>query len=65
MQEARAILKKEGLTVEDEKTKAIKAHPCVAIERDAKSLMLRTLKELGLNTEAPGKAGRPSPLTRR
>lgn len=57
-QEARAILKKQGLLVRD-KNGRIRAHPMCAVERDAAKTFGQTLRLLNLDVEplAP-KAGR-------
>jgi P27 family predicted phage terminase small subunit len=47
-QQARAILEKDGLTVTD-KYGATKPHPCLAVEKDAGALFLRSIRELGLD----------------
>ena len=46
-QGARKTLKKEGLTVEDVK-QGVKAHPLVAVARDARAAFNRCLKQLNL-----------------
>lgn len=59
-QEARKMLTREGLTTVDGKG-ALKAHPAVAIERDARLAFLRALRELGLDAMDP-EAPRPPVL---
>jgi P27 family predicted phage terminase small subunit len=51
-QEARALLDEEGLTVRTE-TGGRKAHPAVAIERDARLAVARFIRELDLDVEPP------------
>lgn len=59
MQDARRALADHGaLTFKDERG-AIKAHPCVAIERDARVAFARLVRELDLDTGAPAEARRP------
>lgn len=48
---ARDLVAKEGLTVVD-RYGTPKAHPAVAIERDARVAVLRGLRELGLDVDA-------------
>lgn len=48
--EARAILKRQGLTTEDDKGKT-RAHPMCAVERDAVKTMLAALHALNLDLE--------------
>lgn len=52
---AREALAKHGLTYTDEKS-MIRARPEVAIERDARISYLRSLRELNLETDPPGRA---------
>ena len=51
-QEARKLIKREGLTTVDGKG-ALKSHPGVAIERDSRLAFLRALRELGLDALDP------------
>lgn len=57
-EEARVILKKEGL-VSTDKYGQRKPHPAVGIERDAKKNMLAYLKALNLDVEPILAPGRP------
>jgi len=50
-EQARLILKTEGLTVDCRDGK--KTHPCVAVERDARLAYLRAVRELCLSSEDP------------
>ena len=50
-QEARMILAKDGLTTPT--ASGLKAHPAVAIERDARLAFARLVRELDLDVEAP------------
>ena len=58
---AAAILDREGLTVET--AHGCKAHPCCNIERDARNLFAKYLRQLGLDVEeitrGPGRPPRP------
>jgi phage terminase small subunit len=58
--EARGQLTKDGLTVAGRE--GLKAHPCVAIERDARAAFARLLHQLGLDdVDAPKRGpGRPA-----
>lgn len=59
MQQARAALATHGaLTFTDERG-VIRAHPCVAMERDARTAFARLVRELDLDTGAPSEAPRP------
>lgn len=55
----RAKIEDEGLTVRD-RFGALKPHPLLAAERDARSSFIRCLHELGLDVIPPGAIGRPS-----
>lgn len=46
--QARQRLAEDGITVPDRNGKPV-AHPCVAMERDAKLVFAKCLKELGLS----------------
>ncbi|MGE0775203.1 MAG: P27 family phage terminase small subunit [Sphingomonadaceae bacterium] len=62
MQQARqALADHGGLTFSDERG-AIKAHPCVAIERDARIAFARLIRELDLDAGAPAERSRPPSL---
>ncbi len=56
--EAREMLKKEGLVVQDRFGQP-KPHPAASIERDAAATLLRAWRVLGLDVEPPGPIGRP------
>src|SRR5947209_8274618 len=66
-QKSQKQISKEGITTKD-RWGALKAHPAIAIMRDAKSAMLRALRELHLDDEEmyekpgrpPGRKGRTS-----
>jgi P27 family predicted phage terminase small subunit len=51
LQQARCILKHEGIMTTDRHGRRV-AHPCVAIERDARLAHARLLRELDLDAEA-------------
>ena len=57
-QEARILVDKEGLVVDDRFGQP-KPHPGCAIERDSRGVFLRCLRELGLDVEPPRSLGRP------
>src|SRR5687768_2067225 len=56
-EEARAILADEGIVVRTGET--VKAHPAVAIERDARLAAARLIRELDLDVEPPAERSRP------
>ena len=63
MQQARqAIADHGGLTFTDPKG-TIRAHPAVAMERDARISFARLVRELDLDTGAPSEAPRPPAIT--
>ena len=51
-QKAREQLMREGLTVTS-KDGGVRAHPCIAIERDARTAVARLVRELDLDIEPP------------
>jgi P27 family predicted phage terminase small subunit len=58
-QQARKLLKAQGLTILDAKG-TLRSHPAVSIERDSRLAFLRALRELGLDSmdsEAPRPPG--------
>ena len=60
MREAQAIIKTEGMMVEDRFFQK-KAHPLTTVERDARSAMMQALKNLNLDLEPlQDRPGRPS-----
>ena len=59
-EEARTILAAEGIVVRS--GDAVKAHPAVAIERDARLAVARLIRELDLDVEAPAERARPPGL---
>jgi P27 family predicted phage terminase small subunit len=60
-QAAREELEKDGLTVST--TQGVRAHPCVAVERDARLAVARLVRELDLDTEPPASdRSAPPPL---
>jgi P27 family predicted phage terminase small subunit len=60
-QQAREILGRDGLTTGTE-AGGLKAHPCIAIERDARLAFARLLRELDLDAGPPQDRGRPPAL---
>ena len=58
-QQAREILARDGLVIEGREG-GLRAHPCVAIERDARLTFARIIKDLNLETGEPDRpVGRP------
>jgi hypothetical protein len=57
-EQARAIIGREGLTVEGRYGSRV--HPCVAVERDSRAAFLQGLRQLHLDLEGP-----PPPSARR
>ncbi len=57
-QQAREILVAEGLCTTDRFGQR-RAHPAAAIERDAKGLFARLVRELGLDVEGPSESRPP------
>ena len=51
-QQARAILDADGVVFKDDRGN-IRAHPAVAIEKDARTGFARLVRELDLDTEPP------------
>jgi P27 family predicted phage terminase small subunit len=62
-QQARAMIDAEGLTIRDDRGN-LRAHPAVAIEKDARTAFARLLRELDLDVEAPPSAERRPPALR-
>ena len=60
-QQAREQLDRDGLTIATADG-GLKAHPCVAIERDARLAFARLVRELDLDAGAPSEARRPPSL---
>jgi phage terminase small subunit len=59
--QAREQLAREGLTVST--NQGVRAHPCIAIERDARLAVTRLVRELDLDTEPPAsERNAPPPL---
>jgi phage terminase small subunit len=54
---ARALIAAEGLVIAS--LKGTKPHPAVAVLRDAETTLLRSWRQLGLDTTTPGPLGRP------
>ena len=62
-EEARQRLARDGSYVRD-RFRQLKAHPAVAVERDARAQFARLLRELDLDVDGPREDVRP-PLLRR
>jgi P27 family predicted phage terminase small subunit len=61
-QQARELLLKDGITFRDDRGN-VRAHPAVAIEKDARIGYARLIRELDLDVEAPrSERIGPSPL---
>ncbi|OWR00875.1 P27 family phage terminase small subunit [Sphingopyxis witflariensis] len=60
-QAGEALTAHGGLTFTDERG-TIRAHPAVAMERDARTAFARLVRELDLDTGAPSEAPRPPAL---
>jgi P27 family predicted phage terminase small subunit len=60
-QQARAAVAEQGLTFKDNSGN-LKANPAVAIERDARTLFARLVRELDLDAEGPAERARPPAL---
>ncbi len=60
-QQARELLERDGLTVTTADG-GMKAHPAVAIERDARLAIARLVRELDLDAGAPSERSRPPAL---
>lgn len=60
-QTARAVIDKDGITFKDDRNN-IRAHPAIAIERDARTGFARLVRELDLDVPPPvsGRNGPPS-----
>jgi phage terminase small subunit len=52
-QDARKLLRKEGMVLNG------KRHPAIEIQKLGDSLFMRAMRELGLNISDPGDSGRP------
>jgi phage terminase small subunit len=59
--QAREAIGADGITVKTADG-GIKAHPCVAIERDARLAFARLLRELDLDVDPPAERSRPPSL---
>ncbi len=61
-QEARKIVEKEGILLQDRFGQA-REHPAVKIERDSGLMFAKLLRELALDVDAPGDVARPPAIT--
>lgn len=59
--QAREILDREGIVTRTTDG-AVKAHPCIGIERDSRLAFARILRELDLDVEPPSERARPPAL---
>src|SRR5438034_1893169 len=57
-EEARAIIARDGMVIKA--AKGTRAHPAVAVLRDAETSLLRAWRQLGLDVAVPGPLGRPA-----
>lgn len=62
MQQARQALADHGELTFTDQNGGIKAHPCVAMERDARIAFARLVRELDLDAGAPADRSRPPAL---
>ena len=60
-QQAREEIDRDGLTIATGDG-GLKAHPCVAVERDARLAFARLVRELDLDAGAPSESRRPPSL---
>jgi P27 family predicted phage terminase small subunit len=61
LQQAREMIDRDGLTIQTGDG-GLKAHPAVAIERDARLAFARLVRELDLDAGAPSGSPRPPAL---
>ena len=61
LQQARETLAADGIVFKDDRGN-IRAHPAVAIEKDARTGFARLLRELDLDIDAPPQSRRPPAL---
>ena len=62
MQQARRALIDHGALTFTDPNGNIRAHPCVAMERDARTAFARLVRELDLDAGAPAERSRPPAL---
>jgi P27 family predicted phage terminase small subunit len=58
LRQAQKLIDREGITTTD-RFGQVKQHPATMVERDSRTALLRSLKALNLDIEAPGEIGRP------
>jgi phage terminase small subunit len=59
MQQARIMIKKEGLIVTSARSGVRHAHPAIGIEATARQQFLAAWRNLGFDVVPPGEMGRP------
>jgi phage terminase small subunit len=65
LEEARQAIAQDGLIVGHASLNGPRAHPAVAIERDSRVALLRSLRELALSPEDVAEAPRPAQIANR
>lgn len=63
LNQARELIDHEGIVVTDPSGRR-RAHPALAVEKEARLALLRAWRQLGLDVEPPGPIGRPAGGTR-
>lgn len=56
--QARSLIDEEGIVVTDPSGRK-RAHPALAVEKEARLALLRAWRQVGLDVETPGPMGRP------
>lgn len=59
LNQARELIDREGIVVTDPSGRK-RAHPALAVEKEARLALLRAWRQLGLDVEPPGPVGRPA-----
>jgi P27 family predicted phage terminase small subunit len=60
--QARQLVDGEGVVIVDPSGRR-RAHPALAVEKEARLALLRAWRQLGLDVEPPGPVGRPPAFT--